>query len=569
MSGYGGDLSSVDEKTEELAADSGRGRDAQRGGRERHAPLVAGVAIALPTLLAHYPPMSDLPLHEGIVGLLRHWGDAAYLPPDLYTLNLGHANQLFHLVAWALSFLVGTVWAVKLVVAAAQLLIFVLGARFADHLGRSRWGVLLLAPLALGFTYYWGLVANLVGFAALLGVLPTIDRAAVDPTWRKAAAVCGLLVLVFFAHEAVFVAAVGVVVILAVAHPFERRKTFLRILPVLAAVAFMVAQWIYQARLFTRGQVTPPAVFDATTEKLSALPSFLFGSHEPPVLAVLFGSALAAVLLLVVARVREQRSEPRAGAAGLRGWLLRYRFELTAAGFLFFYLVMPLNWRGATLVYQRFLGPAWALLAIGAAPRVAPRAAKLLASVLPVAVLLLAWPSFVESDEAARDLDAIMDAIPLKSSVALVAIDKKRDRPRMFSTSVGPARTVARRGGRVSLGLAISPISPVQIRAQYRWDEMDARTLMYGSRALKPANDLDRFGWVIAESHDPHLRTVLTRVLQPEAELVMERGEWLLFRSTKPQAPLTSPDVPAREDESTVVDRVIQYEQRPRSSPPP
>ena len=98
---------------------------------------------------------------------------------------------------------------------------------------------------------------------------------------------------------------------------------------------------------------------------------------------------------------------------------------------------------------------------------------------------------------------------------------------------------------------------------------MDERTLRYGSRALKPANDLDRFGWVIAESHDPHLRTVLTHVMPPEAELVMERGEWLLFRSTKPQAALTSGDVPARADQETVLDLVIRYEQRPRNVPPP
>lgn len=531
---------------------------------------MVGAALALPTLIAHYPPMSDLPLHEGVVGLLRHWGDPAYVPPGLYTLNLGHANQLFHLVAWALSLVVGTVWAVKLVVASAQLLIFVLGARFAKHLGRSVWGVVLLAPLALGFTYYWGLVANLIGFAALLGVLPTIDRAAVAPSARGAAKVCGLLMLVFFAHEAVFVAAVGVVVMLAVAYPFERRATLLRLLPVLAAALFMVAHWIYQARLFTRGQLAPPAEFTGLAKKVTSLPTDLFGDHDPLVLAVLFGAACAGVLALVAARVTEPRTEGAAMAArGLRALLLRHRFELTAVGFLFLYLGMPLNWRGATLVYQRFLGPAWALLVVCAAPRVAPRAAKLLLSIVPVAVLLVAWPSFVESDQAARDLETVMDAIPLNSAVALVAIDRKADRPRTFSTSVGPARIVARRGGRSSLGLLISPLSPVQIRAEYRWNEMDERTLRYGSRALKPANDLDRFGWVIAESHDAHLRTVLSYVMKPEAELVMERGEWLLFRSTKPQAALTSGDVPARDDQETVLDRVIRFEDRPRTVPPP
>ncbi|HEY2509330.1 MAG TPA: hypothetical protein VGI39_00615, partial [Polyangiaceae bacterium] len=74
-------------------------------------PLVwawsCGALLALPTLLVRSPPMTDLPMHEGIVGLLLHWGDDAFVPRGLYRPNFGHANQLFHAVGYALSALFG------------------------------------------------------------------------------------------------------------------------------------------------------------------------------------------------------------------------------------------------------------------------------------------------------------------------------------------------------------------------------------------------------------------------------------------------------------------------------
>ncbi len=540
---------------------------------ERFAPVAMGLALAVPTLAAHYPPMSDLPLHEGVVGILRHLGDASYFPPDLYTLNLGQANQLFYFVGWALSYVVGTIWAMKLVIAAAQVLIFWTGARLARHLGRSTWGVPLLAPLALGFTYYWGLVANLVGFAAFLGALPTLDETAARPTRRGALAACGLLVLLFFAHEAMFVVAVAVVGMLAVAYPLERRKTLLRVAPIGFAALFMSGHWLYQARAFTRGQITPPMTFDPFVAKVVAIPKTLFGGYDMAALLLLLGVALVAITALLVGRLRSP--EPAAAPApaadaqpagtSLRALLLRYRFETTAAGFLVLYFVAPYEWRGAALIHQRFLGPAWALLVICASPRGrAPWVAKLASATLPAAILAFAWPQFVDSDRTYRDLDLVIAEVPKRSAVALCAME----RPliidaRRFSAGVGPARTVADRGGRVSLSLTVGPLSPVQIRPQWRWDDFDVRTRSGGSRALNPAHDLDRYGWVIVHSRDLPLRRVLIEAFEPDAVPVMTQGEFVLLRSTHPQASLTSPDVPAPAAPDTIEGRVNQLWRTP------
>jgi len=68
----------------------------------------SGALLAAPVLALRYPPMGDLPFHESLVALLRHFGDPAWSPPGLYRLNLGQPNQAFHLVAWALSLVAPT-----------------------------------------------------------------------------------------------------------------------------------------------------------------------------------------------------------------------------------------------------------------------------------------------------------------------------------------------------------------------------------------------------------------------------------------------------------------------------
>src|SRR5579859_6711725 len=106
---------------------------------ERWAPYVAGALFAIPVLVAKYPPMDDMPLHEASVGLWRHWSDPQFAPRGLYYLNLGHANQLFSLLVYALSYLVAIGTASKIVVAASVLVFPVAAAHFADHVDSPRW----------------------------------------------------------------------------------------------------------------------------------------------------------------------------------------------------------------------------------------------------------------------------------------------------------------------------------------------------------------------------------------------------------------------------------------------
>jgi hypothetical protein len=248
--------------------------------------------------------------------------------------------------------------------------------------------------------------------------------------------------------------------------------------------------------------------------------------------------------------------------------LLRHRFEVLGFAFLLGYFVMPFNWRGATLLHERFLSPAWALLVLTAAPRVASRLARIAIAVVPVGILFVSWPQFVDADRSQRDLAALIDEVPKGSAVAACVVDRTNAATRVFSMGISVARVVAVRGGRTSFTLTISPISPVQVQPPARWNEYEARVFRHGSWALRPTHDLDRFGWVLAQSRDPEARKYLVVALAPDAEHIDTRGEWLLFRSKHPQSPIDSGDVPLPRPMESVFDRVLQIEAAIKGPPP-
>jgi hypothetical protein len=536
---------------------------------DRYAPVAVGVLIALPTLLSRYLPMSDLPLHEGVIGLLRHFGDPAYMPEGLYRLNLWHPNQLFHLSAAALSFVVSTSAACRIIVAAAQILMFVGGARLADYLGRSRAGVVLLAPLALGFTYYWGLVANLIGFASFLWALPLIDRAAREPSWRNAAKASAMFVLLFFAHETVFFFAALVVGVFTVLRPLSWRETPLRVFPAFFAFCIALAHLLWEDKFFTKGQMQAPLGFFTPWARVRFFPNAVFGSYDLVEQLLLLGMSFLGIGLLIQARIREPKDVlgadskeqplPAGGLRRYRALLDRYRFELIAGLHFIGYAICPFNWRGATLLHERFLGPAWALLVIVVAPRVTvPRLARLVPLVVPVGILLLCWPQFADADRTYRDLDAIIERIPKNVAVTLASLDRPAYHTRTYSAGTGPARIVAERGGRIGISLMISPISAVQLLPEWRWDEYDLRTTYKGSKMLLPAHDLQYFEYVVGQSRDPDTRKQIKIALSPEADFVVEKGEWLLFHSRLKVLPLKSKEVPPAPSTQTIMDRVYQ-----------
>jgi hypothetical protein len=365
------------------------------------------------------------------------------------------------------------------------------------------------------------------------------------------------------------------VALLAVARPWGRLATTLRALPVLLCVVFLIVYFYFSRRTLTGGQLLPPTAYFSLWEKIIYFPNALFGSHDEVTRHLLMGLGVIALGTMALLRLRSREELPEEGAAGgsrlLRAQrlLCHYRFEAASLGYFVAYFIAPQTWTGATMVHERFVGPAWALLALTASPRGEPsRLAKMATAGLPIGMLLLSWPQFVDSDRTYKNLDAIIEMIPMDSSVALAAVDRPVYRTRVYSASTGPARTVAARGGRVSISILISPLSPVQIREEFRWNELDRRFLISGSRDLRPGTDLKRFGYVIAQSRDPSVRDVIIQAFRPDAELIAVKGEWLLLRSTHAQLPMTSPDPPPEPFAETILQRVTYLVKKSKPGEP-
>ncbi len=522
----------------------------------RWAPVVAGVAIALPVLLSDYPPMADLPMHEASVGILRRFGDEAMFPRGLYFRNFGHPNQLFHAVALLLSFAFRTDTACKLVVAGAVGGLPVAAARLADHLGRSRWTALIVAPVALGWLFFMGLVANILGLTLLLAALPTLDRFMDRPSARGAVRALGLSLLLYFAHEAMMFLYAAAALLFALAYPLRSRDAALRLSVFVGSVVLTLAHLAYQAPILARSMVATPTVWLPVWLKITGLPGTLFGAYDLPESRVLLGLSVAAIGAMLVERWRERRARPvEARVSSCRGRLHAYRFEAFAACCGVAYLAYPLTLNGATLVYQRFLSPAFVVAAIALSPRArrdsAGRAAPFalhpltpfLASVLPVASLFVVLPAFAEQGQSYRDVRALLAHVA-KGSAVIALGGGAREAPHGFARATMANRVIAERGGRMLFSFSESPIAPVMVRPDLHWAEPIAR-IVPKETELCPAHDFKRFRYVLFRTNDVQLEYLLAQSLRPEARLVDVAGDWALFESTLDVVPLTSHDVRA------------------------
>jgi hypothetical protein len=515
---------------------------------ETLAPWIAGLLLACPTLVAYYPPMTDLPFHEAAVAILRQRHDTTLFPPGLYELNLGQPNQLFHMLGWALSYAVSSRWAVKLVVAATVVAIPVCAARFARHVGASPLAALVVAPMALGWLYSWGLLANLIGLAALLAVLPVLDRFEDDPTPALGARVLGAIVLLYFAHEAMMFVYAGAALFFAALHPPSWKKTAARLSPFVFAVVVTIAQATYQKQFMSPAATGMPRLWHSVLHKLKRIPYIILPALDDLVQLGMLALCILAIGSFLWLRWRERgpSSEPAAGVASrlerVRALGRRYRWELLALLCFVGYLAFPLTLNSATLVYQRWFPPAFATFVVVSAPRDlwvrAAKTARIVVFILPLATLLVAWPAFADSGRAYKALEELLPLIAPGSAVAELDLGPG-DPSRTFSLGPSGGRILATRGGRLDFAFTDSPISPVIIPKAYRWNESLIR-LGFDCWAFRPEHDFKSFRYAIIRTSDPGVAALAQIALAPEAHVVATAGEWVLFESNLPVIPPAS-----------------------------
>jgi len=518
-------------------------------------PWAAGLLLASPVLVAYYPPMTDLPFHEAAVGLLRHWGDPTMEPPGLYFLNLGEPNQLFHMLGWALSWVMSTRWAVKLIVAATVASLPVATARFARHVGASPVAGLLAAPMALGWIFSWGLIANLIGLSALLFVLPLLDRLAETPGPRLALRALGASVLLYFAHLAMLFVFAGIALGFALLRPWSWRRTPWTLTAVLAPAAMTLAQLRWQAHLMTSSTRAVGTSWQPLLGKLESLAGIVVPASELPIRLAMCGLCVLALGAFYWLRTKERESV-LPPATGMRAKLLRYRWEIVAAVGLVAYFAFPISLGTATFVAERWFPPAFAVAAAISAPRDVwgrrARVARLAAFALPVATLFAAAPPFVDSDEQHRAIEKLIAYIEPGSAVA--ELDVGPGNP-LRNYSLGPAygRVMAERGGRLVYSFTESPVSPVMIRPELQWNDALSR-VAYNTWKFRPAQDFRLFRYVLLHSGDRELARQATFVAQPESDFVAEAGEWVLLRSKLPVIPPASAEPPMEKPEPEAMD---------------
>jgi hypothetical protein len=499
---------------------------------------LVGVLVAAPIALFRYPPMPDLAMHEAMVAVARHRADGAFVPDGLYCVVAPQCNQLFHWLAFALSFAVSTDVACKTVVAAAVAGTVAGMGRLLALRGASRWPALVVAPVACGWMLRWGLAPNLVGFALLLWCLPWLESLWRRPRARSACLASLAAVALLFAHASSALAFAVVAVFLAAVRATSLAGFAVRAAPAGVVAALGLAQHSVSARLASDTMQRIGTDYGiGPTERLRILPGAIFGGSDAGTHALLATAMLAALAAAVLARRRgRMRTLP------LRVALGRHRYAVLGLAFFFAYLLFPMSIGGTTLLAHRFLPPAIACVVVACAPRWSSRVGAALAALVPLALVALEWPAFVDGARAARDLDAIILRIP--GDVAVAQLDfTPRPRGHVAPVPGLAARVQAERGGRMLFSFADTPPNPVYVRREWQWNEPVTR-LATAPYALVPAHDAHRFGYLVARNTDRRVRALVARALSPEYELVEAQGPWDLFRSTVPLVPLASPDAP-------------------------
>jgi hypothetical protein len=513
---------------------------------EALAPWLAGAVIALPVALARYPPMADLPLHEAIVGLLRHWNDPSFVPPHVYELNLGQPNQLFYFLILPLAYVFSVSTATKLVVALTLFLLPPAAARLAGYLGSTRWTAVLVAPLGLGWMFYWGLLANTIGLVIFLASLPTLDRMCEEPTAPRVWKGCALMVLLHFAHDLMCLMACGTVVLFTLLAWRGWRQNVARLAPALLVVAIAVVSRQLDARNISKAKSDLPAiVYYGLDHKLLGIPAVLYAGNEHWVRNAIFVACLVPLVLFGIERwrTREHLSLSRPE------WLHHFRFEILAAWLVIGYFAAPANLSTTTLIFHRFLPPAWAILTVAAAarrPLAAPwRLPRLLAAFMPLAPVLIGWPRFVYSDQVYKDLDEAIAHMQRNSSYVALELGPE-NKYWLFSPVTGGGHVVAALGGRGFFDFSESPASPVMLRRDIIWTHIFNRLDAHSYR-LYPAYDFTHFRYGILHTPDESIGHFAALACEPEAHEIFHKGEWTIVESTLPQVPVDSPDEPTPE----------------------
>ena len=144
-------------------------------------------------------PMVDLPQHAAQIAAWVHWGDPAYRTHEL-ELNFRTPYLLAYPLARLLAPLLGTLVALKVVVAAALVAHVAAYDHLVRRLGHDPWLTLLGVPTALGYAFCFGFVSFLVAVPLVVFAIAVALAHAERPELQSGLVLSGLLSLTLLAH---------------------------------------------------------------------------------------------------------------------------------------------------------------------------------------------------------------------------------------------------------------------------------------------------------------------------------------------------------------------------------
>src|SRR5262249_18531017 len=228
----------------------------------------------------------------------------------------------------------------------------------ARHVGTPRWTALLVGLLGLGWLYYWGLIANLLGLTCFLAVIPVLDTFVAKPTLRGGLWSFASLLLLYFAHETVMLCACLMVGLFALGRGIFSLGFLGRLAPPAGAMVVAVLEFLWGQTMRPPANAAIPTLFHVWRHKWEIIPGALFAGYEVLIRNLMFAIATLAIVLFAIERFRE-RPRVLVRGAKIRDLYTRYRFEIFAAALFALYLALPFTLGGATLFYHRFLPPAY------------------------------------------------------------------------------------------------------------------------------------------------------------------------------------------------------------------
>lgn len=435
--------------------------------------------MGLPLLVFDWAPINDMGEYTFLVAALAHFGQPDLFPDSVYQLRLGGANQLIFAVTYVLGLAFDADLAVRILLAAIFGATPWALAHAARTFGRTPLVGVVLAPLALGFAFRWGLLAYSFSMVLLLFTLRPLEQFAASPTFRRAAVVTFAMIACTLAHSSAVVI-LGIVALPHVLRLWRKPVSALWIgTPVVASLALAMIQ---MARFNNNASASFREFANAEhprLDRLAMLPAHLFGYFAGY-------ESIALCILTAIALWWCSRGLPRTGDVLLR--------TLTAVAILAQYWIWPYGYNGAGLLYLRFLLPGVWLLVLALAPGPGTVTRKVAAAMLtvPIATTLALLPLYQSAQMNHRALLALEPQVARGSAIAW--LDFAPSGLEGLGIPGHPsAELMARRGGR-TWSISDVPQSPIQTRASTSWAS--------GMRHHNPNNfvpemDLARYRYVL------------------------------------------------------------------------